>query len=410
MDTTQHRHYMSLALQLAEKGRFSVSPNPCVGCVIVKNNSVVAQGFHQRAGGAHAEIIALQAAGVEANGATAYVTLEPCCHQGKTPPCTNALIAAGIKKIYVACVDPNPQINGAGIAALRLGGIEVEVGLCATEALQLNEIFFHFIKTKRPFVIAKWAMSLDGKTQVNAGDHRQISCAESQRHTHELRQSVDAILVGANTAMLDNPQLTARSDQPIHKQPIRIVLAGCDPFPEDLKIFNDGHSSKTFVATTHSMPPEEPSLPVHPEGSSLPVRPEERFARLEGLVTPSKRAPFETALRASSGRTDRDDLLVKQAVRNNIEAIVLPKDEFNQVSLPALLDELGKRNITSLLVEGGMRTHESFFRENLIDKIHVYLSPFFIGSSIKQPLNILEFSPKGKDLHLIANLKEAPHV
>jgi diaminohydroxyphosphoribosylaminopyrimidine deaminase/5-amino-6-(5-phosphoribosylamino)uracil reductase len=347
MDTRTHQDYMQLALQLAERGRLTTSPNPVVGCVLVKDNEIIATGFHERPGGHHAEKHALLQAGDNARGATAYVTLEPCCHFGRTPPCSQALIAAGVKKVYVACLDPNPLVAGKGVAELQAEGITVEIGLAMAEARQLNEIFFHYIQHRRPFVIAKWALSLDGKTVTNPGDSRQISCPDSTAHTHQTRQQVDAILVGANTARLDNPQLTARSEQALEKQPIRIILATQGDVPADLKIFSGSLPGKTWLATTQ---------------------------------------PVTDAWR--------------QAVADSVEVLVLPKNSDGQVNLHSLLDELGKRHITSLLVEGGMRVHESFFKANLVNRISVYLAPVFIGTQAQKiPLPNISMSRLGRDYY-----------
>lgn len=360
MNTDQHHRYMSLALRLAERGRLTVSPNPMVGCVIVKNNQVIGEGYHQRAGGPHAEIIALKQAGKQSQGACAYVTLEPCCHYGQTPPCTTALIAAGIKKVYVACIDPNPLVAGHGIQALRAAGIQVETGCCEKEAIALNEIFIHYMINKRPFVIAKWAMSLDGKTRVNQADNKQISCPASQSHTHALRQQVDAILVGANTVMDDNPQLTARetTGELKDKQPIRVILSGHQTFPPHLKLFTQPYAGKTLIAVT--------------------LANKHLFAELTS---------------------------------EHVELLVCQQNDNMQLSLPSLLDELAKKKITSLLVEGGMTVHESFLQAKLVNKIHVYLSPVIIGNAeTKQAITLSNYTQKGEDLHVIAHCKEIENV
>ena len=357
MNATDHTYYMTLALHLAEQGRFTVSPNPMVGCVIVKNNRIVGQGYHQKAGEAHAEIFALEEAGIEARGASVYVTLEPCCHDGRTPPCTAALIKAGIKNVYIACIDPNPLMDGKSIEILRSAGIRVEVGCCEREAIQLNEIFFYYMKYKRPFVISKWAMSLDGKTRTNKNDDKQISCMQSKEHTHQIRQQVDAVLVGTHTACQDNPLLTSRINKTITKQPIRIILSGHEPLPVDLKIFSDELPAKTIVVVTQ-----------------------------------------------------QTIKLFKHLQSNNVEILILPENENKQISLSSLLNELGKMQITSLLVEGGMTVHESFFMENLVNKIHIYLSPAFIGTlEKKQFLQINNMTQRGNDFHFIANCKESNH-
>lgn len=323
--SNSHQQWMRLALALAEQGRGTVSPNPMVGCILVQEDRIVGQGYHQYAGGPHAEIVALNEAGLKAKGATAYVTLEPCCHHGRTPPCTDALIAAGIKQVYVACQDPNPLVAGYGIKQLVAAGIAVEVGLCAAEAMQLNEIFFHYIIYRRPFVIAKWAMSLDGKTKVSPEDDKKISSPTSHTHAHQIRHSVDAILIGANTLREDDPELTVRHvSSASSKQPIRIILTHKKELPINAKIFSATMPGKTIVAATHH----------------------------------------------------RYDFLAN----NNVEILVLPSNSAGEVSLTALLNELGKRHITSLLVEGGTMTHEKFFADNLINKIYVYLSPTIIAA------------------------------
>ncbi|HEX4044314.1 MAG TPA: bifunctional diaminohydroxyphosphoribosylaminopyrimidine deaminase/5-amino-6-(5-phosphoribosylamino)uracil reductase RibD, partial [Gammaproteobacteria bacterium] len=301
-----HENYMSLALQLAKQGCLTVSPNPMVGCILLKNQQIIGQGYHQYAGGPHAEAHALAAAGSDAQGATAYITLEPCCHSKKrTPPCTTALIQAGIKKVYVACLDPNPQVAGKGIQQLQEAGITVEIGLQAEAATQLNQIFFHYIQKQRPFVIAKWAMSLDGKTITQSGDSKAISNKTSQNIAHQLRQQVDAILIGAATASQDDPLLTARVETTENikpsKQPLRIILSTKGDLPNNLRLFDQHPTAKTLIATTTDIP--------------------------------AKTIAYFT--------------------KKNIEVLILPKNQRGLVDLPSLLDNLGKRDITSLLIEGG---------------------------------------------------------
>lgn len=351
MNSKKHTDYMLQALHLAEKGRFTVSPNPMVGCIIVKDDCIVGTGFHQRAGEPHAEIYALEEAGNKAKDATAYLTLEPCTHYGRTPPCINALIQAGVKNVYIASLDPNPIVCGKGVTALESAGINVEVGSCQKQAEELNEIFFHYITQKSPFVISKWAMSLDGKTITNAEDSRQISSTESQYHAHQLRRAVDAILVGANTVRCDNPQLTARllpNNEKMSKQPIRIILSRSGELPPQSKILDPMLPGKTIIISAKKIQQNE----------------------------------FTNA---------------------NVENIVLPSDENGFINISMLLEELGKREITSLLVEGGMNVHQQFFQENKVNRIDVYLAPTIIGiSPKKQPIKNLLFSTLGPDLHLIA--------
>ncbi|MDX1902367.1 MAG: bifunctional diaminohydroxyphosphoribosylaminopyrimidine deaminase/5-amino-6-(5-phosphoribosylamino)uracil reductase RibD [Gammaproteobacteria bacterium] len=350
----KHTEYMLQALQLAKEGRFSVSPNPMVGCLIVKDDRIIGKGFHQFTGGPHAEVYALEEAGDKAKGATVYLTLEPCAHHGKTPPCINALLHAGITKVFIACLDPNPLVCGKGIATLRSQGVTVEVGLCQKEAEELNEIFFYYITHKRPYIISKWAMSLDGKTITHADDERQISSTQSHHHAHDLRRSVDAILVGANTIRTDDPQLTARlcpESESISKQPIRIILSTSGNLSPLCKIFDPALPGKTIIVSAKK---------IHPE------------------------------------------ILINPRVEN----LVLRSDPNGLINISLLLDELGKRQITSILIEGGMNVHQQFFQENLVNKINVYLSPTIIGTLYKkQHLDNLSFSMLGRDLHLVSNSK-----
>jgi len=352
---------MNLALKLAAKGRYSVSPNPMVGCLIVKNNQIVGQGYHRLFGGPHAEIYALEEAGEHANDATAYISLEPCCHYGKTPPCAQALIRAGIKKVFLATLDPNPLISGKGAQILKNAGIEIDVGLCHKRAKKLNEIFFHYITTQMPFVISKWAMSLDGKTQVNPFDNKQISSSKSKIHTHRIRRQVDAILIGAQTARDDNPKLTVRlshSKTSEIKHPTRIILTGRKPLKNTLKILTNDLPNCTILVTTKKH--------------------QKNFTHLKS---------------------------------DQVEVLICHENESGLISLPHLLKELGKRNISSLLVEGGMQVHESFFEENLVNKIHVYIAPTIIGKSPhKIKINSLSMKKRENDFCFSGNFKEISNV
>jgi diaminohydroxyphosphoribosylaminopyrimidine deaminase/5-amino-6-(5-phosphoribosylamino)uracil reductase len=352
MSNLTHTDYMTSALTLAARGRCTVSPNPMVGCVIVNQGQIVGEGYHVQAGGPHAEIIALQQAGPHAKDATAYVTLEPCCHYGRTPPCTNALIQAGIREVYVACKDPNLLVAGKGIAALQAAGIAVEVGLMEQEAIALNEIFFHYMRTRTPFVIAKWAMSLDGKTVTHKNDSRDISSSVSRESTHQTRQQVDAILIGSNTAILDNPLLTARLTPAAIKQPLRIILTSQGDLPLELNLLDPSLPGSTLVATTT-------------------------------LAKPA---------------------WIQQLTEKNIEVLVLPSNAENKVDLPSLLTALGKKGMTSLLVEGGMTVLHDFFHHRLVNKVHVYLAPTIIGGlQQKQILTNLTLSHLHPDYFITAD-------
>jgi diaminohydroxyphosphoribosylaminopyrimidine deaminase/5-amino-6-(5-phosphoribosylamino)uracil reductase len=356
MTNELHIHYMKLALQLAEQGRFTVSPNPMVGCVIVKEQSIVGRGFHLRAGQPHAEVYALEEAGEHTNGATVYVTLEPCVHHGRTPPCVEALIRAGVKEVWIACLDPNPLVSGKGVAALRSAGIHVEVGLCESEAIELNKIFFHYITHQRPYVMCKWAISADGKTMTHAEDARQISSLHADQHTHFLRRSLDAILIGANTLRVDNPALTARQipDNTLApEQPLRVVLSRSGKLPVTSQMLAADYVGKTLIVTTS----------------------------LHSTIEPT----------------------------TNIELLILPANQNGNINLTDLLTELAKRQITSLLVEGGMQVHHQFISENLVNEYSIYMAPVIIGDLNKKiKLSHVNIQSLGDDVHLTAK-KEAKH-
>ncbi|MDD5492289.1 MAG: bifunctional diaminohydroxyphosphoribosylaminopyrimidine deaminase/5-amino-6-(5-phosphoribosylamino)uracil reductase RibD, partial [bacterium] len=219
----KHEKYMKLALQLAEKGKGKVFPNPMVGAVLVKNGKIISQGYHRYFGGAHAEVEAINNATQPVAGADLYVALEPCAHYGKTPPCTEAIIKAGIKNVYIAMLDPNPLVAGKGIKKLRQHHIPVIAGITTEKAALLNREYIHYIKHKRPYVIMKWAMSLDGKIATRTGDSKWISNEQARKYAHSLRANVEAIIIGINTVLKDDPSLTVRGITGA-KNPVRIIL------------------------------------------------------------------------------------------------------------------------------------------------------------------------------------------
>ncbi len=333
---------MQQALQLAEKGRFSVQPNPKVGCVIEKDGQIVGRGWHKAPGLPHAEIEALNDAGNKARGANVYVNLEPCCHYGRTPPCIDALIKAQIKSVHIATLDPNPLVNGNGIKKLRAAGIEVYIGEEEQKASQLNEIFFHYITNKTPFVIAKWAMSLDGKTATDSGQSKWISSEESREYVQQIRQNVRAILVGAKTIINDDPQLTVRLDSRFRGNDG--IKCGDDGF----KCGNDGTPLRIILDSRGNVP------------TNARV-----FATDSALVATTEKSNIMW----------REKLLAK-----NIKIIICPEDKNGKVDLIYLLNELGKREISSILVEGGRAVLNSFFAERLINKIYTFIAPKIIGS------------------------------
>ncbi|OGO03979.1 MAG: riboflavin biosynthesis protein RibD [Chloroflexi bacterium RBG_13_54_9] len=319
--------YMQRALALARQALGNTSPNPAVGAVIVKDGVIVGEGHTEPVGSWHAEIMALKQAGEAARGATMYVSLEPCCHYGRTPPCTQAIIAAGVTEVHLATLDPNPTVSGRGRVELEAAGIKTHVGEHEEEAHELNEAYFKFIISRLPFVTAKFAMSLDGKIATKTGDSQWITGEEARRYAHSLRRVSDAIMVGVNTVISDDPQLTARDiDEDAHqsRQPLRVVVDSRGRTPASARILH--MPGKTIIATTASIEPTK-------------VR-ELREAGAEVLSLPAKR---------------------------------------DRVDLPELMRTLGSRKITSVLVEGGGTLLGSFFDQGLVDKVYAFVAPVIIG-------------------------------
>lgn len=316
---------MRRALNLAENGRGWVEPNPLVGAVVVRDDRSVGEGWHQRYGAAHAEVNALAAAGEAARGATLYVTLEPCCHHGKTPPCTDALLRAGIGRVVAAMTDPFPQVAGQGIAQLRAAGVAVETGLGEAEARRLNAPFLKLLATGRPYVHAKWAMTLDGKIATRTGESRWISGEASRRRVHVLRGRMDAIVIGIGTVVADDPLLTARPPGP--RTATRIVLDSHGRINPACQLARTAHDAPLLVATASASP--------------------EKMKELQGL---------------------------------GIEVLSVA-GVCGRPAVPALLDELGRRRMTNLLVEGGSAVLGSFLDAGAIDEVHVFIAPRLIGGT-----------------------------
>ena len=317
--------YMNLAIDLAAKGRGQVSPNPMVGAVIVNNGEIVGQGYHRYAERKHAEIWALEEAGERAAGATLYVNLEPCSHHGRTPPCADAVIAAGIKRVVASVKDPNPIVAGRGLERLRKAGIDVEIGPGAAESELLNEKFIKYQSAGRPFVHLKIAESLDGRIATHTRNSKWITGPEARQASQELRYEYDAILIGIGTALADDPELTDRLDKPRSRPLFRIVLDERLQLPVDCKLAQTARETPVIVFTLS----EDKS----------------RKAEL-----------------AAIGIT-----------------VVRTKAAGQKINLDAMLSELAAREITSLLVEGGAETNGRFIYERLVDKITVFIAPKIIG-------------------------------
>jgi diaminohydroxyphosphoribosylaminopyrimidine deaminase/5-amino-6-(5-phosphoribosylamino)uracil reductase len=316
---------MRRALELARRGEGRVEPNPMVGAVVASPaGEVLGEGWHEAFGGPHAEVMALAAAGGSARGATLSVTLEPCCHHGKTPPCVDAVIAAGITRVVVAAGDPFPEVDGRGVARLRAAGIAVETGLCAAEAMRLTAPFRTLVSRGRPWVIAKWAASLDGRLAAAPGGDRWISSPESLRLVHELRGRMDGVLVGIGTALADDPLLTTRPEGP--RRAIRIVLDGAARVPLESRLVRSARDWPLLVA----------------------VGPAAAAERIEALQA----AGCEVWQGAEVDPAER---------------------------LDELLRELGRRRLTNLLVEGGAAVLGSFFTRSLIDEVHAFTAAKILG-------------------------------
>ena len=317
------REFMKRALKLAEKGVGHTAPNPMVGAVIVKDGRIIGEGYHERCGSLHAERNALKHCTESPEGATIYVTLEPCCHHGKQPPCVDALIEAGIGKVVVGSPDPNPLVAGKGIRILREHGIEVVEGVLREECDALNEVFLHYITNHRPFVAAKYAMSLDGKIAAYTGASRWISGEASRRHAHTLRNRYAAILVGVGTVLADDPMLNCRIEG--GKDPVRVICDSGLRTPADSRVVATAGEIPTILATC--------------------------------VEDPDRQAPY----------------LEKGC------QVLCCSEKSGHVDLEDLLEKLGRQEIDSVLVEGGSRIHWSMMEAGLVQRVYTYIAPKVIG-------------------------------
>jgi diaminohydroxyphosphoribosylaminopyrimidine deaminase/5-amino-6-(5-phosphoribosylamino)uracil reductase len=320
--------YMARALALARKALGTTSPNPAVGAVIVKDDKILGEGHTQPPGRSHAEVVALQHAGESSSGASLYVTLEPCCTYGRTPPCTRAIIAAGIAEVHAATADPNPRVYGKGLAELEAAGVTVHRGEGREEAGELYEAFAKHINTGLPFVTAKFAMSVDGKIATHTGDSKWVTGAPARSHVQEMRRACDAIMVGVNTVLEDDPQLTARDQggDPLPQQPVRVIMDTTARTPPTARLLKE--RGKTLIAVAQA--------------------PEDRVLDLE---------------------------------QAGAEVLRFPLTEAGMVDPRALLEALGARGTVSLLVEGGGTLLGSMFDLGLVDKVAAFVAPVIIGGS-----------------------------
>jgi diaminohydroxyphosphoribosylaminopyrimidine deaminase / 5-amino-6-(5-phosphoribosylamino)uracil reductase len=333
MNASADTDYMRMALELAAQGAGRVSPNPMVGAVLVKDQRVVGRGYHQAVGSAHAEVNAINDAGDQARGATLYVTLEPCNHQGRTPPCTHKIIEAGIARVVVAMADPNPDVTGGGNAYLRARGIDVVCGVCADEAHRLNEIFVKYIRTKHPFVVLKMAATLDGRIATRTGDARWVTGPAARARVHILRHAMDAIMVGVGTVLSDDPQLTARLEEGGGVDPIRIVLDTHLRMPATARMLCQDSPAETWVVC------------------------------------------------GSQAARDKRTRLTDHGAR-----ILEAPLQAGRIDLKALVGLLGAREVTSVLIEGGAQVAASALQAGIVDKVMFFYAPKILGGDDGIPM------------------------
>jgi diaminohydroxyphosphoribosylaminopyrimidine deaminase/5-amino-6-(5-phosphoribosylamino)uracil reductase len=324
-----HEHYMKRALDLARRGLGKTSPNPMVGAVIVKDGRIIGEGYHRRFGGKHAEVDAIERATEDVSGSTMYVTLEPCCHHGQTPPCTDAILASKIKTVVIGMLDPDTRVSGRSVEMLRKNGINCTVGIMEKECRALNEVYIKHRSTGLPFITIKYAQTLDGRIASSTGHSRWISSPPSHKLAHKMRSLHDAVLVGIGTVIRDNPQLTVRLVKGI--SPHRVILDSKLRIPPEAVVLTEQDIAAATIATT-------PSAPT---------------ARL------------------------------KVFQKMGIEVLVIPPDGQGDVDLRQLLKVLGERNITSILVEGGAETITSFIRLSLADRLVVFTAPRIMGRGVE---------------------------
>lgn len=323
---TSDTGYMKMALALAEKGRGYTSPNPMVGAVVVKEGKIVGKGWHKRAGEAHAEAMAIDAAGASASGGTLYVTLEPCNHEGRTPPCTRKIIEAGIRHVVVAMEDPNPHVTGGGIECLKQHNIGVVSGVCRDAAEKMNESFIKHSLTHQPFVVLKWAATLDGRIATRTGDSKWITNERSRGYVHRLRHQADAVMVGIGTVAADDPSLTVRLDNFDGRDPSRIILDSTLKIDADARVLNRDSGAETIIIAGTRYDPRKRNLL------------EEKGAK-----------------------------------------IVEADDTSGRVDMRGAMKMLGAQGITSVLIEGGSRVSASALAAGVVDKVCLFYAPKILG-------------------------------
>jgi diaminohydroxyphosphoribosylaminopyrimidine deaminase / 5-amino-6-(5-phosphoribosylamino)uracil reductase len=328
--------YIKLAIEIAKKGMGFVSPNPLVGCVIIKNERIIGAGFHEKYGGNHAEINAIESAIEDVEGGIMYINLEPCSHQGLTPPCTTRIIESKIKRVVVGTLDMNPLVSGRGIKKLKSAGVDVKVGVLENECIALNKFFFKYISAGYPYVTLKVAQTLDGKIADDHGESKWISSSHSRRYVHELRSKYDAVLIGAGTVKKDDPNLTVRLVE--GRNPYRIVIDTCLSIKSTNKLYLNNSDKKLIIITS-----------VH-----------------------------------SINRKNK----IKRISNCGAHLIFVNEEEKNKLNLKEVLKELGKMHISSILVEGGREVFTSFIKKNLFDDLLLFICPKILGAGLPVINNI----------------------
>lgn len=324
---TDHERFMQRALELGRRGEGRTRPNPAVGAVVVRQGEIVGEGFHPRAGDPHAEVLALRQAAAAARGADLYVTLEPCCHQGRTGPCAEAVIAAGVSRVFIGTGDPNPRVAGGGVARLQAAGVEVVSGLLEAECRRLIAPFAKHVTCGLPYLILKSAVTLEGRIATVTGDSRWISGAESRLVVHRLRDRVDAVMVGIGTVLEDDPRLTTRLDEG-GRDAMRIVVDAELRIPETAALLEPGSEAPTLVATTRRAPPEK----------------------------------------------------AERLRRRGIQVLEIA-DRGGRVDLPELMQRLGAQGLQSILLEGGSRLNAAALAAGIVDRVMVFVAPVLLGGS-----------------------------
>ena len=335
-----HKKYMELAVRLAEKGRGLTSPNPMVGCLIVKRGRIVGKGFHRKAGTEHAEILAINDAGKKAANSTMYVNLEPCSHWGRTPPCTEAIVEAGVREVIIGMNDPNPLVDG--FRELKFRGLKTKIGILEDEAKKLNEAYIKYMRTKRPFVAIKVAMSMDGRIATATGDSRYITSKEARTYVHKLRTEVDAVMVGLNTVLRDNPELTPRLYS--GKDPMKIVVDSQLKIPKNCKLMKE--PCKLILATTGKAPKS----------------------------------------------------LINKFQQKGVN-VIITKIKNGMVDLQDLMKQLGKHELTSIMIEGGSELNSSAIKDGIVDKLLIFTAPKLIGNG-KGPIGNLGINKIDRAINL----------